>query len=197
MKILRNIRRAFSFIGFLSDEKIFGIKTVHTIVTLLFFPTLILFEVSSVVYVVRQIQIGDYQNALYASLQVAAVLPAIVSAITMMYQKDKVRDVIVGLQKIFEQCNEPNFFNSQANHNEITYSIWIASNESAGELKSSAVHFIQADQLAEKFLSLGMIGVMGGLFASSFTFAAMGCAYFYKRDGHIEFRNIYVPFKIR
>lgn len=27
--------------------------------------------------------------------------------------------------------------------------------------------------------------------------AMMSCAYYYKRDGHIEFRNIYLPFKLR
>lgn len=51
MKILRNIRRAFSLVGYLSpsDERIFAFKFGHEIVSVLFIVILILFESSSVV----------------------------------------------------------------------------------------------------------------------------------------------------
>lgn len=105
MKILRNNRRAFALMGFLSDERIFAFPHGHTIANFLFVLILVVEDVTSITYMMRHLKIGDMQNALYASLQIPAVVPAIVILITMMYDKDKVRDVIGGFQKICDQCN--------------------------------------------------------------------------------------------
>lgn len=106
MKILRNIRRAFSLVGYLSpsDERIFAFKFGHEIVSVLFIVILILFESSSVVQAVRHLKIGDYQNFLHASNQLIDLITAIVSFFTMMYHKYKIRDVIDGFQNFFDTC---------------------------------------------------------------------------------------------
>lgn len=104
MKILHYTRRAFSLVGYLSNERTFASQTIHAIVSFLFILTLLVFEVSSIIYVVIHLKAGDYRNSLYASLQVMAVLPTIPSFFTMMYHKDKVRDVIGYFQKMSDQC---------------------------------------------------------------------------------------------
>lgn len=48
-------------------------------------------------------------------------------------------------------------------------------------------YFAQADRFPEKCLSLTLIGVIGCFFASSFMFAAMTCAYYFRRDGYFDF----------
>lgn len=105
MKILRNTRRAFSLLGFLSDEPIFASKHVHTIASLIFIFDLLLEEVTSITYMVKHMLIGDYQNALFASLQIPSVLPAIVILFTMLYRRDKVRSIILELQRLVDNCN--------------------------------------------------------------------------------------------
>lgn len=109
MKILLNTRRAFSFAGYLTKERIFTFKFGHEIASSLIILSLILIEVGSIVYVLRHLKIGDYQNCLYGSLQIAGVLPVIAIFVAMMYHKDRVHDVIGGFQKIFDQCNGDGF----------------------------------------------------------------------------------------
>lgn len=105
MKILRNTRRVLSLMGYLPDERIFSFKYGHVISSLLFILTLILLGVSSIIYAMRRLNAGDHPNFLFASNQVVAVIPAIVSFCTIMYHKEKIRDVIASFQKITDQCN--------------------------------------------------------------------------------------------
>lgn len=106
MKILRRVRWAFSLAGYLPDERIFDFKYGHAIASFLFILALILAEITSITYVMHHLKVGDYQNCVYAGPQIAAVLPKIVSVLTMLYHKDKIRDVIHGFQKMFDKCNE-------------------------------------------------------------------------------------------
>lgn len=106
MKILFNIQRAFTVIGFLpkSHEKAHRAKCVDT-TSLVLILIMILYEVSCVIYVVLRAEIGDYVNCLNASTQAMCVLPTLFGFCTMLYHKDKIRDVIAGFQKIFNYCN--------------------------------------------------------------------------------------------
>lgn len=105
MKILRNTRRTFSDMGFLTDERIFTFKYGHSIATAFFIFILIFCEVTNITYVVHQLKIGDYTNCLYAGLQITAVLPTIVSFLTTIYRQGKIREVIGEFQKISDKCN--------------------------------------------------------------------------------------------
>lgn len=95
MYILRYTRRAFSLIGYLSNEKI----TSFVIMLLLVFT-----EAGSITYVVFHWQIEDYENCLHAGLQVVALLPAVVSLCSMWYHRYEMRDIIDGFQRICESC---------------------------------------------------------------------------------------------
>lgn len=110
MKILRNIRRAFSLVGYLSDEGFFAFKFGHEIVSAVFIVMLILFESSSVIYAVRHLKSGDYQNFLHASYQLIGLITAIVSFFTMMWHKGEIRDVIADFQEIFDKCKSSGYW---------------------------------------------------------------------------------------
>lgn len=188
MIILRRTRQAFSLLGYLSHERIFAFKFGHAIASSVFMLVLILFELSSVIYVVRHLKIGDFKNSLYAGLQMMAVLPAIASFITMMYHKDKVRDVIDGFQKISDQCNSVESTPDRSKTLFIPFS---------GARKSSAAYFNRANRISEKYLLLAFVVVVGGFIVSSIMFAALTYAYYWKRDGHVEFKNLYLPYRTR
>lgn len=193
MKILRGVRWAFSCAGYLPDERIFDFKYVHAITSFLFILTLILAEITSITYVMHHLKIGDYLNCIYAGLQIAAVSPELVSVFTMMYHKDKVHDVIHGFQTIFDKCNE---YRPDMHFRYRMYSILCYINSFAGEGKRSAAYFNRADRLSEKYF-LVLSTLVGFIIALSLALAAVTCGYYYKRDGHIEFRNIYLPYKTR
>lgn len=94
----------FSLLGFLPDEPIFSHKLVHTILSSLFFLVMIVCLVSSIVFVVDRLKVGDYQNCLYAGIQIAGISTSIPTFISMVYHQEKVRDVIGGFQQIFVKC---------------------------------------------------------------------------------------------
>lgn len=104
MKILRNVRRLLSLIGFLSNERLFACKYGHLIGTAVIFTLLMMAKLTSISYMVTHWRMGDYENSVYAGLQVAAVMPNIVSIITMMYHKENVRQVISYFQRISDDC---------------------------------------------------------------------------------------------
>lgn len=105
MKILRNNRRVFAYIGFFSqsEERIFDFKYSHIISTLLMLLLLFLFLFSSMAYTVNHLKIRDYENCLYAGVTIAATIPLLISYFGMMYHKEKVRDVIDAFQKISDE----------------------------------------------------------------------------------------------
>lgn len=61
-------------------------------------------EVSSVLYVLEYLKIGDLENSLYAAFQVAAAFCIIGSLITISYQKKKVRTILDGFQVVADKC---------------------------------------------------------------------------------------------
>lgn len=103
MKILQNIQRIFSIIGYLPDPRDHWQRIIVPIMVLI---TLISMEVSAAVYAVRHIQSGDIENSLYAGLDVPGTLLMIGTYLTIMYHKEKVRQVIDDFQKIFDECND-------------------------------------------------------------------------------------------
>lgn len=105
MKILRNTQRALSFMGYLPNESMFPIKHGHIISGFIYGLIMVLFIISSTVCLVLHLRIGDYETCLYAGVQIAALFPRIASFATMMYYKDKIRDVFDGFQKISDNCN--------------------------------------------------------------------------------------------
>lgn len=94
--ILHNIQYAFTTAGYLSDE----MMTVSLIVLLL-----VLSIVSCVTYVLFQLKIGDFMNCVPASIVGICAAPAIPSIFSIKYNKNKLREVIDGFQKIFDACN--------------------------------------------------------------------------------------------
>lgn len=61
----------------------------------------------------------------------------------------------------------------------------------------SAIYFINADQFSQKFVKCALIGIDGVFFTSSLMFVAIGAAYYYIKDGYIEARNLFLPYKLR
>lgn len=105
MQILRYTRRMLAFFGCLSDERIFRFEFLHTFTALIILIILILLEVSSGIYVVKSLQIGDIENSLYGALQVSALILLFGSFGTIMYHKENFRQVIDGFQQISDKCN--------------------------------------------------------------------------------------------
>lgn len=105
MKILSYTRKAFSLLGYLPHERIFCSKFVHAIVSFLFILNMAVGELAGIIYMIRHLKIDDIRNSLYASFQIIGLVPAIASFISMMMNKDNIRVVIIGLQKITKQCN--------------------------------------------------------------------------------------------
>lgn len=105
MEILSYTRRALAIIGYLPGERIFRFQIVHSIISLLLATLLSAFVATSVVYVVRHLQIGDIENSLQATFQVLGTIPLIASFVTIIYHKEKVRSVIDTLQQISNKCN--------------------------------------------------------------------------------------------
>lgn len=105
MEILRLSQRAFTFVGFIPGKQIFRLKIVHTIISLFILLNLFVLVATSVVYVVRHLQIGYIENVLKASFQISATTPLLASFITIIYHRDKVREVIETFQEISNKCN--------------------------------------------------------------------------------------------
>lgn len=106
MKILRYIRLSMASLGYLPTDRLFRFKWSDTIVTLFVSIILIGFESSSVVYVLRHLQIEHLKDCLYAGCQMTAVLPALGTLFTIFINKRiKVQRVIDDFQKLFDECN--------------------------------------------------------------------------------------------
>lgn len=105
MEMFRLIRKTFAFIGFISGERIFRVQLCQTIVPIIILLILMAYESSCVVYFVRNLQIGDIENSLYAVLEASALTSSIGSFVTIMYHKKSVRKLIEIFQETFDKCN--------------------------------------------------------------------------------------------
>lgn len=152
----------------------------------------LLFEVASTIYVVRHLKIGDIENSLYAGFQVLAIFSTIGCFLTVGYHKQKVRIIIAEIQKLVDQSIlaskqkqfrilENSFFNF----------MFVAIDT------PSAIYFVHADKFSQIFFKYALIGIDGVFFSTSLLFVASGAVYYYKRDGHIEARNLFLPYKLR
>lgn len=198
MKIFRNTRRIFSIVGYLPEEPVFTGKFGHAITSFVIFGTLAVCETINVVYAVRKWKIGDYQNCMYGFLQFAAMLPAVFSFCTFMCHKAELRDVIQGLQQIYDKCNA-NEFQITLRRDVVALNLFrlISLAKLTGELKPSSADFEWTDRFSENCLKIALIVEQSGFIFSSCMGAAITCLYYYKRDGLIEFKNIYLPLKSR
>lgn len=105
MKLLSFTQRVLAFVGFMSGQRIFSVKWIHTIVSLLILVILIALESTSAVFMVKHLLIGEFQQSFQAGFQVTGTLPLIGSFVTFVYHKENIRKVIAAFQKIFDQCN--------------------------------------------------------------------------------------------
>lgn len=151
------------------------------------FATLIAFVVTGTVYIVRHLQVGDYENGLHAANQVAGTIPLTASFLTIIYHREKVDKVIDTFQQISDKCKYLNRFHLHG----------INVRTLVGELKASSVHFRKADRVSELFFKVAILAVCGGHMFMSSSLALGGMAFYYVRDGHIEPRNLYLPHKMR
>lgn len=105
MEILRNNRVVFAYIGYLSDRRIIRSRLLQVLGSLLVLIILIIYELTSAVYILQHLQIGDIENCLYAAIQAVLVVSAICSFLSIMYHnKERVRRVLDEFQKIVDQC---------------------------------------------------------------------------------------------
>lgn len=109
MEILQSIRRHFALIGFLPDERVFRYESCHTLLSLFIFSLFIEQVLASLIFLIRHLQMGDIERGLYAGFQVSLGIAVIGSFVTIMYNKDKVREVIVSFLNIFDECKKDSF----------------------------------------------------------------------------------------
>lgn len=170
MKTLESIRKLFLITGYLSDGGIFRCNFCHKFVSLFILFLVLVFEFTSVIYVVRHLQIGDIANSLYAGLQVAAMLPAIGSFFTLMYHKEKVQELFHNFQNLFDR--------------------FVGGSD-------SAVFFIKAERATEKLLRYAFAALTGCYIIGSLALAVSGVIFYIIRDGYVEPGKLFLPLKIR
>lgn len=102
--ILKTFQRIFTLTGLCvrigENDRRTNIRQimVYCIILVLYF----LFELASIVYVVRHLRMGDVENCLYAGFQVVAILSTIGTFLTVGYRKRKVRNIIDEFQQIVD-----------------------------------------------------------------------------------------------
>lgn len=171
MKILDSIRKVFAIAGYLPDEKIFRYEFCQIIVPLCILLLMIVFQMTSVIYMVRHLQIGEIESSLYAGFEAAVLLPALGSFFTLMYHKENIRRVCDDLQKIYDRF--------------------------IGDKKPSAVLFMRVEKTSGKLLKYAFVGLCGGFFICSLIFALLGMVFYLIRDGRIQPKNLFLPVKLR
>lgn len=107
MLILRLTRKIAMFCGIcsVSDDYDVRFKYGQMLVILFFTAWLNLFLWCSVNEALYEFEFGDVDSYLFAILQVVGTLSVIGSYAATVLQKENIRKVINGLQKIADQCN--------------------------------------------------------------------------------------------
>lgn len=77
MEILHKNRLIFDCIGYLSDERIFRSQLFQALGSVIILIILIVYELTSAVYIVRNLQTGDIENGFFAAFQAVPVVSAI------------------------------------------------------------------------------------------------------------------------
>lgn len=193
MKILRLTRDVLAFIGYLSDEPIFRFKIIHTTISVLIAVILIAFGLTSSIYAVKHLQIGQYAESLYAVWEIVSMVQTLASFGTIMIHKNNIREVIDEFQKIFNNCNKW--------HACVEYSpqftIKLLLIKSVGAGKSSAELFMRTDKFCEKILKYALTGFIGTFVAVSIILAATSYAFYYIRDGYADPTKLFLSSKMR
>lgn len=189
--VLHLTQRALAFVGFFAGKQIFRYKCLHTLVSLLILINLLTFVSTSVVYIVIHLQMGDIENVLQACYQVTGTVPLLASFFTIMYHKEKVAKLIDAFQKIFNRCTEY-WVSTCAQIEQLNLFYFFA-----GAGKSSAIGFMRADRLSEIFITVAMSAILGGFIASSIASVAIDAIIDFTRDGYIEAKDLFLPFKMR
>lgn len=189
MKILPRIRGRFALIGFLPDERYFGVRFAHTLVSILIFVILLMQEMCSITFMVTHFRAGDIEGGLYAAFQVSAVIPLIGSFITIMYNRHTIGRVIVTIQQIVNECK-------RCNTTLLSLEYHMNALHSAGENKVSAF-FMRADQISEKFANYALFLTMGSFLFTSIALVLCEASFYYLRDERIDLRKLHLPFKFR
>lgn len=101
MEILSFLKRVLACVGYLAEERSFRYKFCPLFILM----TVILFELSCVVYFIRNLQNGDFENRVHAVFQVSGLLRGLATLLTIICRKDKVREVVAEFQEIFNKCN--------------------------------------------------------------------------------------------
>lgn len=110
MKILHTIRVIFTSIGLCShnphEATSLKWKYVPTVLFIILFLALVVLELSSILYFVEHLKIGDVKNSLFAALQFTGAFSLTGSFLLICYSKRNVRSALDGFQNAFNRCNE-------------------------------------------------------------------------------------------
>lgn len=110
IKLLSFTQRVLAILGLTSGPRIFPFECVHTVVSLLILILLTALTVSSAIFMVNRLLIGEYIKSFQAGFQVTVTFPLIGSFITVIYRRRYVRKVFDGFQKICDECKMAKYF---------------------------------------------------------------------------------------
>lgn len=108
MEVLRLTRAILVIIGLCElngNECFIRTECAQRASFLTILTVIVAMEVSSIIYVLDHLRIGDLESSLYAAFQVAAAFCIIGSLITIHFQKRKVRAILDGFQVVADKCN--------------------------------------------------------------------------------------------
>lgn len=107
MEIFRFVRKTFALLGYMpDDDRIFRSGPCQIVVSVVILIILLAYELSCIVFFVRNLRIGEIESALFGVLEASALISAIGSFLTIvLYHKKNVRSLIGSIQKNFDKRN--------------------------------------------------------------------------------------------
>lgn len=115
MKIFESTQQKFISIGYLSDVRSSGHGYYHIAVPTVISILLIAMEVTAAIYAMQHFLMGDIENSLYAGLDVPGTILVLGTFLTILYNKEKLREVIDSFQEIFDSCKAMHFTRESLN----------------------------------------------------------------------------------
>lgn len=99
------IRKTFALLGYMpDDDRIFRNGLCQIAVSVVILIILLAYELSCIVFFVRNLQIGEIENSLFGVLEASALISAIGSFLTIVLcHKKNVRSLIGSIQKNFDK----------------------------------------------------------------------------------------------
>lgn len=108
MKILRTVRVIFTFVGLCSNDPHQATKSKWNygpvLLFIILFMALVMLEVSSILYFVDHLKMGDIKNSLFAAFQFTGAIALSGSFLLIFVTRRNVRSTFDGFQNAFNQC---------------------------------------------------------------------------------------------